>query len=191
MLGLVYRLLFKMVADKGGPEAVARVRAQAGVDEARVYRMNEPYPDDEWQRIFAAACDVLDVAPGKAEKLFAECFFADAYARFPKWFEMCKTARELLELQPVIHNGFATGLQAPAERHKVIDKFRVDAQDDRIVTHYRSPNKLCGFYVALVERVLAHYGERAEITMLKSLKKGDDESEIAIRFLGKDTRHAR
>jgi len=184
MMGLIHRILLNMVADQGGAKAVKTVKKQAGVAPDVVYRMNEPYPDDEWQRLFGAACDVLDCSPRRAEELFAAAFLADAQERFPKWFEMCKTARALLELQPVIHNGFATGLRSPADRKQVVEKFTLEKFDDRIVTHYRSPNKLCGLYVRLAERVLEHYGEYAEITMRKSMKRGDDESVIEIRFLG-------
>lgn len=185
MMGLIHRILLNMVAGQGGGEAVRRVNAQAGIASDAVYRMNEPYSDEEWQRLFSAVCDVLDCSPARAERLFAEAFLADALRRFPKWFEMCKTAREFLELQPVIHNGFATGLRSPADRQRVVEKFRLEKHPDRIVTHYRSPNRLCGLYVALAECVLKHYGEQGQITMFKSLKRGDDESEIEVRFLGK------
>jgi hypothetical protein len=184
MMGLIHRILFNMVAAHGGTEAVAQVKEQAGIAPDAVFRMNEPYADDEWRRLFSAACNVLDCSPSKAERLFGEAFLADSLRRFPKWFEMCKTARELLELQPVIHNGFATGLRSPADRKRVVEKFRLEKHDDRIVTHYRSPNRLSGLYVALAECVLKHYGELGQVSMLKSLERGDDESVIEVRFLG-------
>src|SRR5262245_5205436 len=112
----------------------------------------------------------------------ADAFFKDTLVRFPIWFEMCKTSRAFLELQPEIHNTFAYGLQRPAERDAVRDKFRLEKLEDELVVHYRSPNGLCDMYKAIAQRVFEHYREKATIDETMCMKRGDAECELRIRW---------
>jgi hypothetical protein len=95
---------------------------------------------------------------------------------------MCKTSRQFLELQPEIHNTFAFGLQRPADREAVREKFQLEKLDDELVVHYRSPNQLCDMYKAIANHVFRHYGETATIEERKCMKRGDAECELSIRW---------
>jgi hypothetical protein len=113
----------------------------------------------------------------------AEAFFQDSLVRFPTWYEMCKTSREFLEMQPQIHNTFAHGLQEPKERDAVREKFRLEKLEDELVVHYRSGNVMCDMYKAIAERVFLHYHEKATIVEPSCMKRGDATCELRIRWV--------
>src|SRR5262249_46603962 len=136
VLGYPLKLLLNAIEKRHGHEGVVQTLAEAGLSSDRVYRLNEPYADSEAQRLMVAASQRISVED------IAEEFFRDTLERFPTWFEMCKTSRQFLEMQPEIHNTFAHGLQRPEERDAVRDKFRLEKLHDELVVHYRSPNCL-------------------------------------------------
>ncbi len=186
MVGLIPRVLCSLVTKAGGEDSLLQVKELAGVPPDHVFRMNEPVPDEQWRRLFQASCDVLDVTPMHAEHLFAETFLEFALQRFPKWFEMCHSAREFLELHPVLHNSFATGLQDPRDRRDIRDKFRIEKSPEQIVVHYRSPNRLCGLYLTLAHLVIQHYGDQATVRETGCMKRGDDECVIIVHWFDGD-----
>src|SRR5262249_36420844 len=141
------------------------------------FRLNEPYPDTEAQRLTAVALRRISLED------VAEAFFQDTLARFPTWFAMCKTSRQFLEMQPEIHNTFAVGLQRPEDREAVRDKFRLEKLADELVVHYRSPNRLCDMYKAIAQHVFRHYRDEATIDEVRCMKSGDEECEMRIRWI--------
>jgi predicted hydrocarbon binding protein len=177
MLGYPLKLVLNTIEKRYGPEGVVETLKEAGLPVDRIYRLNEPYDDSEAQRLSAAAFQRI------TEEEVAKAFFDDTLVRFPKWFEMCKTSRELLEMQPEIHNTFAVGLQEPAERDAVRAKFRLEKFDDELVVHYRSMNRMCGIYKAIAQHVFEHFRETATIDEPKCMSRGDTECEIRIRWV--------
>lgn len=182
MLGLAHRIFLKYLAQRGGEAAVRETLRRAGLPENAVFRLNEVYDDAEFRRIVGQGCAVLGVEPEQGLHQMAEVFFEDALGRFPKWFEVCRNGREFLELQPEIHNRFATGLADPKARMEINDKFHLRGEPDRIKVHYRSPNKLCRLYIALAHLVLNHYGDRASVTETRCMHKGEDSCEIVVQW---------
>jgi len=176
VLGYPLKLLLNAVETRHGQEAVVRTLAEAGIPEDRVYRLNEPYPDSEAQRLLAAVTRRISLED------IAEAFFTDTVIRFPTWFAMCKSSREFLEMQPEIHNTFAVGLQRPEDRDAVREKFRLEKLDRELVMHYRSPNRLCDMYKAIAQRVIRHYQETATIDEPRCMKRGDRDCEMRIRW---------
>ena len=176
MLGYPLKLLLNAVETCLGPSAVAETLAEAGLPSDRSYRLNEPYSDSEAQRLTAAALRRISLED------VAEAFFKDTLTRFPTWFEMCKTSRQFLEMQPEIHNTFAHGLQRPEERDAVRDKFRLEKLADELVVHYRSPHRLCEMYKAIARHVFEHYRDKATINEPKCMNRGDGECELRIRW---------
>jgi len=176
VLGYPLKLVLDAIEKRDGPEAVIRTLTEAGLPPDRAYRLNESYPDSEAQRLSAIAFKRLSIEE------IAQAFFDDTLVRFPTWFQMCKTSREFLELQPEIHNTFAHGLQRPEERDAVRDKFRLEKLDDELIVHYRSPNRLCDMYKAIASRVFQHYGDTASIEERRCTKRGDSECELRIRW---------
>ena len=96
---------------------------------------------------------------------------------------MSHNAREFLERQPRIHNGFATGLQDPAARRAINEKFQLHSSSDETIVRYRSPNKLCGLYKALARCIIDHFGDSAAIEETQCLKHGARHCEIHIHWL--------
>jgi hypothetical protein len=177
VLGYPLKLLLNAIEKRHGHEAVAATLAEAGLPADRVYRLNEPYADSEAQRLSAAAFHRISMED------IAEAFFEDTRLRFPTWFEMCKTSRQFLEMQPEIHNTFALGLQRPEERDAVREKFRLEKLDDELVVHYRSSNQLCDMYKAIARLVFRHYQDKATIDEPRCMKRGDGECELRIRWV--------
>lgn len=182
MVGLIHKLLFDLVEGAAGSGAVAEVKRRAEVSPEKEFRMNEVYADDEWRRLLEAAFAVLEVTPEQGESAFAEVFLKDALKRWPTWFQQATSARQFLELQPIIHNGFATSVQDSADRAAITDKFNLIPSDDKLVMHYRSPNRLCGLYVKLARGIIDHYGDHASVEHVRCQKDGAPECEIHVRW---------
>lgn len=182
MVGLIQKLMLDLAQQLGGSGAVAAIRREARLPDDRRYRLDTVYPDDEFQRLLDACCKVLHVTQEQLEVTFADFFGRDALRRWPVWFETSGSARHFLERQQTIHNTFATGVSDPQARKGITDKFRIEKLDRELVAHYRSPNNLCGLYVALARWVLDHYREKATIEHARCVKQGHPECEIRIRW---------
>ena len=178
MLGYPLKVVISAIEKKCGRDGVLRTLDAAGLPRDRTYRLNEFYDDGEAQRLSAAAFQFLELED------VVRAFFEDILARFPKWFEMCKTSREFLELQPEIHNTFAVGLQLPEARDAVRQKFRLEKLDDELVVHYRSGNRMCDIYKGIAQLVFEHYRDKATIDEPLCMKRGDAECELRIRWFG-------
>jgi hypothetical protein len=184
MIGLIPKLLVDFVEREGGAEAARRALEAAGVAPGRHYRLDSPYDDGEVGRLWAACVAEFGRPQAEFEQVFATFFGEDAKRRWPAWFRMSASARELLLRQPTIHNSLATGLHDPAERRAVADKFRLEAPPGAVIVHYRSPHQLCGLYIALARWVLAQYGERASVDEVACRWRGSHECEIHVRWAG-------
>lgn len=180
MVGLIPKVLLDLVETLRGVDAANDMKRRAGIDPERRFRLDTVYPDEEWQRLLSAACAVLEVTQEQAEVAYAAHFMRDAQARWPVWFDMSKTARQFLLRQQTIHNTFATGVRDAEARAGIRDKFRIEEHERELVTHYRSPNELCGLYKALARWVLDHYSETATIDERTCMKRGDAECEIHV-----------
>lgn len=180
MVGLIPNILVKLIRETAGDDALAEINRRAEVPNDRIYELNSVYPDIEWQRLFQAACDVLGVSGRQADALYADRFCRDVLERWPVWFQMSRNSREFLIRQQAIHNAFGTGLRNPAEREAVRDKFHLIQADNSLTTHYCSPNRHCGLYIALAQWIVNHYGDSARIEELLCMKHGAAECQIQI-----------
>jgi hypothetical protein len=182
MVGLIQKVLFDLAEVTGGPEAVTAIRREAGIPDDRFYRLDTVYSDEEFQRLLRAACNVLGMTQDEIEVAYADFFGRDSLRRWPTWFETSVNARQFLERQQTIHNTFATGVRDAEARKGIRDKFHLEKFDHELVTHYRSPNNLCGLYKELARWVLEHYQEEATLEETRCTKRGDPECEIHIRW---------
>ena len=180
MLGLIPKVLIEWVAGAYGDEKALEIKSRAGCHPDSEFRINEVYDDELWRRLVVAGLEALNCSADELEEGYARYFLLDAQKRWPRWFEMSQSARDFLERHPAVHNNFASGVRDPESRARITDKFRVEKRDDRLVTHYRSPNRHCHLYESLAREVLRLYGERAAIEHRRCVKRGDAECEIHI-----------
>jgi len=182
VLGLVPKLLIDLVTEAHGPEMALDIKRRANCSDVSDFRINEVYEDETWRSLVVATTEVLGCSGEELEEQYAKYFLKDAQRRWPVWFQMSKNAREFLERHPAVHNNFADAVRDPASRDQIKDKFRVEKLENKIITHYRSPNRHCHLYVSLAREVLELYGEDATIDEPKCVKRGDSECEIWISW---------
>ena len=188
MLGLIPKVLLKLVVEQAGQTGVEAVLKQSGFPADQAFRIDQAYSDEGWQRLLDAACQVLKLTQDEAEIALADCFGRDCVRRWPAWFQMSSSAKAFLERQPDIHNVMASSLKTSAERAHVVDKFRLETSANQLTMFYRSPNRLCGLYKAMALWILDHYGEHASIADPSCQKRGDTECRIEIRWPAENTR---
>ncbi|CEK12049.1 heme NO-binding domain-containing protein [Legionella hackeliae] len=182
MIGLIQKILLSMVQDLKGEEGMIELKKLANVPVDKSFQINNIYSDEEWQRLFLAAQTLLRLSPEEVEAHYANYFGKDVVHRFPTWFNMSPNSYEFLSIQPTIHNCFATSMADAETRQAINEKFRLEKLPNQLITHYRSPNRLCGLYKALARWVVDYYHDEASIEEKKCLKLGNDECEIHIQW---------
>ena len=182
MLGLIPKVLIKWIVSEYGEDAAREIRRRADCPAELDFRINEIYKDELWLKLVVASSEIIDCSTDSLEEGYARYFLKDAQERWPEWFKMSGSAREFLERHPAVHNNFADGIRDTAERERIKDKFRIEKFDNRIVTHYGSPNRHCHLYVSLAREVLKLYSEEASIEQPKCVKRGDEDCEIWISW---------
>ncbi len=184
MVGIIQKVLMNLLMRVGGEDTVAAVLKKAGVPEDHNFRIDTVYSDDEWNRLLVATMEVLKVDDATALKLYAEEFFNYAKSVFPVWFKMSKNSYQFLMRQPQVHSSFAASVSNKEDRKSIEDKFLIETYDleNRMVTHYRSQNKLCKLYKFLAQQTIDHYQDEATITETKCQHNNDHECEIHITW---------
>jgi hypothetical protein len=182
MIGLIHNMLLGLVEAEAGAEAVARVRAVAGVEPERSFTINCIYDDAEWRRLHAAAIVELKVTPEAADEALAEHFYNDALVRWPAWFRMSRNSREFLELQPRIHGSLKAQTASEHGSPGSTAEFAIMPHDGGIAIRYRSANRHCGLYKALARRIIAHYGDAATIGEVACMHQDAPECVIHIKW---------
>lgn len=183
MVGLIQKILFSLILEHGGKAALEKVKELVGLDPDFDYQINNNYSDVEWQELFKAACTVLNVSEKQALELYSKHFLSDALERFPVWFDMSKNSYEFLCRQPVIHNNFASGIKDKLQRKAINDKFSITkVNDEKIITYYKSQNKICYLYKCLAKNVIDHYSDQAIITETECMHDNYEQCEIHIEW---------
>jgi hypothetical protein len=182
VLGLIPKVLMDLVTREHGADVALEIKRRSGCDTDLEFRINDVYDDEVWQKMVAAGCEVLGCSPETLEEEYARYFLRDALNRWPAWFRMSGSAREFLERHPAVHNNFAEAVRDPVSRDLIKDKFRIEKLGNKLITHYRSPNRHCHLYVSLADEVLRLYGEEATIEQVKCVKRDDPECEIWITW---------
>lgn len=182
MVGLIPKVLLDLVEERGGAAAREAVRLRAGLPADAIHRIDQDYPDEEWRRLLAAACEVLGVSQAQALEAYADFFCRDALQRWPMWWKMSASARQFLERQPVVHNCFMAGLRSPQGSGAAPDKFCLEKRERELIMRYRSANQLCDLYKALAAWVIRYYGEDASISESHCMQLGHPECVIHVRW---------
>lgn len=170
MLGLVQLVLADMlIQEAGGPRLYEEVCRQAHIDPHTVFRIDKDYEDGQALKMFVATAEALGVEVPKVLAVFADAFVRDSLMRFPVFFEMSANSREFLERQPKVHGCLAMAVRGHSGGDAAAGKFEITAIPGGIRTRYRSRNRLAALYVALAERIIAHYEDDATVTVLDDI----------------------
>lgn len=181
MIGLIQRVLIDLVHQHGGDEAVHAICRQAGVPPERDFRIDTDYADGECLRLIEATGEHFGLDEKTLYRLYADHFIKESRKLFPMFYQMSSSAREFLMRQPRVHDTMASSLRSEASRDRVRDKFSVEEDGDTLVVTYRSPNRLCGLYEALFERLLDEYGDTGTFERTSCQKRGDPVCTFRLR----------
>jgi hypothetical protein len=158
--------------------------AKALAREANIQLNRGPeFSNEEWQRLFRAACKKLAIVPDVVEAAFGHFFFRFIRAQQGRIYTDYEDSRELIDHLPTIHRE-CLGRHSTDAKGKIPPKFQVlqvGPRDNAIIIHYTSPNELCIFLEALAGDIIKSYGDRAQITHgPRCMKHGDSRCEIQI-----------
>jgi predicted hydrocarbon binding protein len=184
MVGVIHQLFFAFVEKNYGAASVDEVKRRAGVAAGQEFRMDAAYPDDEWRRLLGAALELSGLDAEQVELAFGRYCGEELSKRMGAFFKRCNSTRELMKLQPSIHNMMASSVRDPAMKRQITDKFRLEEVNGETITRYTSPNRHCTLYRGLAEWVAGYYRERIEIHEPRCQKRGDPECEIHVKHLG-------
>jgi predicted hydrocarbon binding protein len=183
MVGLIHECLFGFLTRNFGAEATMAVKRAAGIETEVEFRIDTAYDDEEWRRLYAAAIAASGHDAATFERAFARYCGDDLVVRFPGFLRGVRSARDLIERQPTIHNSIAASM-VEGSRREIRDKFSIVARPDETIVYYSSSNLLCGFYKGLAEWVAEYMSERIEIREPHCQRAGARACEIHVRYLG-------
>ncbi|WP_148864545.1 heme NO-binding domain-containing protein [Marinobacter fonticola] len=181
MIGLIQKVLVDLIRRHGGDDAVQAICRRADVPPERAFRIDTDYADTECLRLIEATGEYFGLDEKALYRLYADQFIKETKALFPMFYQMSPSAREFLKRQPRVHDTLASSLRSAPGRDRVRDKFNVEEVGDTLRVTYRSPNRLCGLYEALFERLLDEYGETGSIEVTSCQKRGDPLCTFCLR----------
>lgn len=186
MIGLIQKVLVDTIREQGGESALQKIAADAGVTLHEAFRIDRDYPDDECLRLIAATASYFKMDEDSLYQLYADRFVRTSRTLFPRFYQMAASAREFIERQPRIHAILASSLASEESRGRVRDKFEVAPCGDDLLVNYRSPNRLCGLYKALYQRILAEYGDTGSFEIQRCQKRGDPVCTFCLKMEPRD-----
>ena len=154
MMGVVCNLLLGFLEVKSNKETVEKIKKKAGLAEVK-FKAEQIYPEETWQSLLNAACEVLGVDSDTAEQLFAEYSVGILADKFGSFFKSSDSSLDLFRKVPKLHLDLPASMGVTTEEKL---KLVVD-EENKIIFHYKSPNQLCTFLKALAEQVFKHYSE--------------------------------
>lgn len=185
MIGVISSLLVEYLDLKHGAQVVDQLRAQMPADHDHRYRIDAYYDESAWQEVYAKAIELVGQDRETFEWDFGIYSGIRLVGEYPTFVQGCTGARDMLLRQPKIHNAIGQSLMDSTVRRAVDMKFNLEPLPDKVIMHYRSPNKMCTYYRSLATWVGDHFGEDTEIHEPRCLKRGDSECEIHVRFTPK------
>ncbi len=178
MMGHINSLLVKLVDRELGETGVERLFDLAGA-EPKAFRPEIVYPDAEFQALYAATKQLLEVDDRTAQEAFAAFFMSQSPKMFPAIFECTGSARNLLERVPIIHRQWPSSASAVAFRDKLS---LVDSTADSLLFRYDSPNHLCRVLTRLAELCLDYFEEAGVVRELQCVETGAPHCEVLVEF---------
>jgi hypothetical protein len=178
MMGLICNLLLGFIEKKSDKKTVEEIKKKAGIAWEK-FKTEQIYPDETWQKLLNATCEVLGVNKDIAEKLFAEYTIDALVNNFGSFFKSSPSALELFRKVPKIHLDLPASMGATT-----LEKLKLMVDSEKqIIFYYRSPNQLCTFLKALAEHVFKQYKETGySIVEKQCVKDGAEYCEIVINI---------
>jgi hypothetical protein len=177
MIGMIQKVLLSLLEQEGGIALKERVLARAGLPPDARFRINADYADEDVHALLVASQEEAGLSRAELMDRYATHFLDHAQSLFPRFFEMSDGVKDFLIRQPVIHASFAAGLRAAEARQAVVDKFSVQVQEDgALEVSYRSPNRLCDLYQALVRALARRYEEDVAVEVLQCARRCEAEA---------------
>lgn len=175
-MGVICDILVGFIEKNSDEATVEKIKSRAGMP-GRSFAWHEIVKEEDWQRLLKAAGEELGVEASVAEQMFAEHSIGILTDKFGSFFRISSTPLDLLRKVAKIHLDFPSSM-GMRTRKKL--ELAVDAPD-RLIYHYRSPNRLCVFLKALAVKVFEHYGENQyAITETQCMKEGAEWCEIVM-----------
>ena len=178
MHGTIFSELHKFVMAEHGEAAWPLVLKQAGL-EGRVYLPLDEYPDEEAQRLIAAASQVSGQPAPHLLRAFGEFIAPDLLQMYwavirPEW----KSLEVIEHTEDAIHKVARRDSRAKppylrAER----------TGPDEVVIDYTSPRRLCYIGEGIARGLGRLFGERLEVDQPRCTWKGDPGCLIRVRRL--------
>jgi len=180
MIGIIEKVLCNLILQHADEKTLRLIYQKAGIEEDRVFETNQYYDEAEFRRFLSATLKTLGLDVDTALTLYADAFFKYTKALYPSWYAMVNTAKEFLQLQVKIHDGFGHSLNDLEKSQRLMKKIKVDTNGNGLMVTYCSENRLCGLYIKLAERVGEHYGDKPTLTHEKCMHKGAEECVINV-----------
>lgn len=177
MKGVVFNLLEEVVCKELGENAWDRLLDDACVDGA--YTSLGSYPDDQLERLVAAAAIGVDSSSGDILRWFGRYAIPLLQGRYPVFFDGHASARSfVLTLNSIIHpevRKLYPGARCPAFHFS-------DSPDGDLILQYASPRKMCMLAHGFLEGAAAFFGECSDIRHVSCMNTGGLRCELAVSF---------
>jgi heme-NO-binding protein len=179
MHGTIFSELHKFVMAEHGEAAWPLVLKQAGL-EGRVYLPLAEYPDEEAQRLVAAASQVSGQPAPQVLRTFGEFIASDLLQMYwaviqPEW----KSLEVIEHTEDAIHR--VVRLRDPKAKPPYLRAERKGP--DEVVIDYTSPRRLCYLGEGIARGLGRLFGERLEVDQPRCTWKGDPGCLIRVRRL--------
>lgn len=177
MKGIIFTVLAEVVTEQHGPRVWDQLLDAAGIDGA--YTSVGTYPDDELERLVAAAAERLGTDREDVLRWFGRHAIPRFRSRYPAIFRRHETTRSLLlSLNDVIHpqvRKLFPGAYAPEFDYQ-------DVAERSLALEYQSTRMLCSFAEGLVLGAADHFGETVVVTHTSCARRGDEVCVLACEF---------
>lgn len=177
MKGIVFNLLEEIVRNEYGEDVWDDLLEASHSD--GVYTSLGSYPDEDLNRIVAAAASALHLPPQEIVRWVGRKSLPQFVLRFPHFFTPHTNTRPfVLTLNGIIHpevRKLYPGADVP--------EFEFDTSSpDVLIMRYRSHRKMCAFAQGLIEGAGEHFGEDVCFEHRQCMIEGADECVFAISF---------
>jgi hypothetical protein len=174
--GIVFNLVEEVVSEQFGSDTWDDLLDAAGLDGA--YTSLGSYPDEDLQRIVAAASSALEVPPNDVIRMIGQQAIPKLATRYPQFFQQPSCRDFLLTLNDIIHpevRKLYPGADAP--------DFTFDASTPGVLLiGYDSARRLCALAEGFILGAGDHFGEVVTVEQTACFHRGDAACVLRCEF---------